>query len=411
MNSVKNIEISKKLREVLLQFADNSAIARTLLQDEVSNDQLKKSDINYLCVSSIDKSKISYLTTDRLQKIEPQEIWTSPKRYHQKPGGLISKIFKNFTSKEVENFSNLFRAFADKKEFEFDIISGESLKRYYHEDSYNCVSGSLGNSCMRYSRCSKYFDFYVENDIKMLIMTSPDGSLLGRALLWECEGHKIMDRIYTVNDEDFMFYFTHWADSNGHYYKKRQNWSSTLQFIKNGEQVELMLKYKLKKSTFSYYPYVDTFKWIDFEEGYLYNYKPEHFSNNLDYGVLLSSEGSINKASCLQFDSITKDWHHDGNLVWISYREFYTQPCNTFYSETNDMHIIKSDAIWSEEFQDYIFSDFTKNDQESLNSRIEQLGRRHRTESEILSIADSLNIDREIIQRLLRCEELQIDDV
>jgi hypothetical protein len=371
--TTKNIQISEKLKDVLLQFADNSSIAKTLLQNEFQSDLLKSSDINYLCVSSNDLTKISYLTEDRLQKISQDEIWTSPKRYHQKPGALISKIFKNFTAKEVEKFSNLFRAFSDKKPFEFKIVSGREIKKYYHEDTYQSINGSLGNSCMRYGKCSKFFNMYEDNGLEMLVMLDDNGYLLGRALLWKSEDKKIMDRIYTINDEDYLFYFTFWADTNDYFYKKRQNWSNTLQFIKQGKEYELYLQYKLKIWHYSYYPYIDTFKWVDFDAGILYNYRPNHFKESNDYAVLLSSEGSYNRSTCLEFDSITKDWHHDGTLVWVNYLEIYTHPHNTVYSETLDTNILKKDAIFSEPHQDYIFSDETLNNKDLLDERQNQI--------------------------------------
>lgn len=398
MNTSKSIQLSSELKDVLLQFADNSAIARILLQSEICESQLKSSDIDYLGVSSLDKSKISYLTHDRIQKISQEEVWTSPKRYHQKPGALISKLLKNITGKEVENFSNLFRAFSDKKDFEFEIIKGEKIKNYYHESSYASVSGSLGNSCMRYSKCSKFFNLYSDNKVEMLVMLDKFGSLLGRALLWNCGEYKIMDRIYTVSDEDFLFYFTFWADKNDYYHKKRQNWSNTLQFIKNGLEEELKLQYKLDSSNYSYYPYIDTFKWIDFESGTLFNYKPEYFKNNSNFGVLLSSEGSINSSSCLIFDSVSKDWHHDGTLLWIDYLEIYTQDVHVVFSESNDTHILKTDAVWSEELFDFIFKEPDRNNIEAIIARTESLNKLKKNKSDI---EDSLDLDPRMLNRLL----------
>jgi hypothetical protein len=43
----------------------------------------------------------------------------------------------------------------------FEIVSGDDIKKYYNEESYYTTgSGTLGTSCMRYSRCEEYLNIY-----------------------------------------------------------------------------------------------------------------------------------------------------------------------------------------------------------------------------------------------------------
>jgi hypothetical protein len=407
MNTVKNIKISDKLRTVLLNFSDNSAVSRLLLQNEITETQLCTKNIDFLCISSEDFNKISYLTKDRLSSISEADIWTSPKRYHQKPGSLISKIFKNISSKEIENFSNLFRAFSNKKDFTFDIVKGGDIKWFYYEDSYSRMSGSLGNSCMRYSKCGKYFNLYLYNpNAELLVMKGNDGQLLGRTLLWKCGDYKIMDRIYTINDEEYQFYFTHWANKMGYLHKKRQTWGSTLQFVKLGQDIELKLEIQLQKWDFEYFPYVDTFKWIDLEKGLIFNYRPDYFSNRNRYHcILTSSEGSLNNPESLEFDSISKDWHHQGTLMYIEYCDILTQSQHVVYSETLDQNILKKDATWSEELEDYIFTDLERNNKELIFARktmiLKRSLRQKGPDFDIEAISKILNIDQELIHNYI----------
>ena len=145
MNKVKNITISESLKKVISEFKDKSMVANLLLEERVFEDVFVEKHIDYLSTSHSDKTKISYLTHDRFTKINESEIWSTSKRYHSKPGSLISKIYKNITPREIENFSNLYRAFADQKEFELTIVKGSDIVKYYHQDTY-AGSGSLGNS-------------------------------------------------------------------------------------------------------------------------------------------------------------------------------------------------------------------------------------------------------------------------
>jgi hypothetical protein len=390
MNKVKNIYVSETLKDILFQFKNKSVVASLLLEDTVFEDQLVNNHVNYLSTSNSDSSKISYLTKERISKIDESEIWSTSKRYHSKPGSIISKIYQNISPREVENFSNLFRAFADKKHFKFEVVKSEIVK-YYHQDSYAEFSGSLGNSCMKYDRCSKFLELYIDNGVvTMLTMKNDSGALLGRALLWQFDGNKVMDRIYTINDEDYQFYFMNWAEEHGFIYKKRQNWSNTLQFVKDGKEIESKLSIQLSDWDYSYYPYLDTFKWFDKSSGMLFNYRPDYFTENIDdFCLLMSPEGSYLNVNSLEFDSISKDWHHQGNLIWLSYCGFYTQREHVVYSETLDKFILRKDAYYSEELRDNLFKD------ESLIDISKE-------------IVDQIIEDRkQYIQKLLKQEEIQ----
>lgn len=367
MNKIKNINISQNLREILTKFKNKSVVASLLIEDMIYEDQLINNPVDYLSISNSDSSKISYLTKERISKIETSEIWSTSKRYHSKPGSIISKIYKNISPREVENFSNLFRAFADKKHFEFEVVKNDIIK-YYHQDSYVEFSGSLGNSCMKYDRCSKFLELYLDNDVvSMLIMKNENGGLLGRALLWQFGENKVMDRIYTINDEDYQYYFMNWADENGYIYKKRQNWSSTLQFIKNNQEIESKLSIQLSNWDYSYYPYLDTFKWLDKSSGQLFNYKPDYFTDDIEeFCLLMSPEGQSLNTNSLEFDSISKDWHHQGNLIWLDYCGIYTQRDHVNYCETLDKFILRKDSHWSEEMRDFIFNDYNYIDKSNV---------------------------------------------
>jgi hypothetical protein len=417
MNKIKNVLISEKLREVISEFKNKSLVASLLLEEFIFEDQLVPNHVNYLSTSNSDKTKISYLTPERISKIDPSDIWSTSKRYHSKPGSIISKIYKNIPPREIENFSNLFRAFADEKEFEFQIVKGSDIIKYYHQDSYVTHSGSLGNSCMKYDRCSKFLEMYNDNDmISMLVMKNNEGGLIGRALLWEFNDSeftfkvKIMDRIYTISDEDYQYYFMKWADDNGFIYKKRQNWGSTIQYVNKGKDIESRFEIQLKEWDYSYFPYLDTFKWLDRNTGKLYNYRPEHFTNRTnDYCILMSPEGSYSNADCLEFDSITKDWHHQGNLQYVEYCDLLTQRDNLHYSETIDGWILKDDCYYDEDLRDYLFKDLSKIDSELISKRrsyIDKLIEREKLEAaRIAEKISELKLDESFISNHLRIDD------
>jgi hypothetical protein len=60
---------------------------------------------------------------------------------------------------------------------------------------------------------SRIFQLYCENQdkVSLLVMLNSSGGLLGRAILWDLDSIKLMDRIYTTNDEDLQFHFKKWG--------------------------------------------------------------------------------------------------------------------------------------------------------------------------------------------------------
>lgn len=366
--------VSDELRTILEQIKSESIVAELLLKRRHSKDDLVDEPVNFISVSSQDPTRISYLTTERIGQINESEYWTSSRRFHIKPGGFISKVFKNISPKDVELFSNLYRAQAKKPNFEFKVVSGEDIRYYYHYSRHSNDNGSLGVSCMRYESCQKMFDVYVENPdtISLLLMLDTDGYVMGRSLLWNFDKNKIMDRIYTVNDEQLPFYFKRWASENGYLYRAQQNWYNSLQFEKMGESKKIIkLDIKLKESDFRYYPYMDTFKFFTPSTGTFSNYRPD----GRDHFTLCSSDGSKYDWNYLSYDDLDKVYRHRGDLVRLDYVDMNVHPDRCNYSDLLDHYILSEHCEWREDIRDYIFSGEYQhlNDLERINTRVSEI--------------------------------------
>lgn len=368
--------ISEELRAVLSEIESDSLVAQLLLKKRHDKEDLVEDPINFISVAH-DKTKVSYLTTDRIAKIEDSSLyWSSSRRFAVKPGGFISKLFKNISAKEVEKFSNLYRAQSNKAKFTLKVVEGDDIKTYYHINSYAQERGTLGASCMKYDNCQDYLGIYTENTnkVKLLVMLNEDGGLMGRALLWDFDTNKIMDRIYTIADEEFVFQFKKWATDNGYLYKSEQNWYNTL-FFENlsTEKKELKLEIKLDNSQFRRYPYVDTFKFFDEEKGLLLNYLPGG-----DFRTLCASDGGKYGSDYLSFDDIDRVLRHRGDVVYVRYLDLRTSNSNTCYSEIHDQYILSRDARYDEEIGEYLFNEENDrfNNTERITERREYLKKR-----------------------------------
>ena len=360
--------ISEELRTVLSEIEADSQVAKLLLKKRHDKEDLVEDPINFISVAH-DKTKISYLTTDRIAKIEdPSLYWSSSRRFAVKPGGFISKLFKDIPAREVEKFSNLYRAQANKVQFTLKVIEGGEILKYYHYSSYASDRGTLGASCMKHDNCQDYLGVYTDNrnKVKMLVMLNSDDKLMGRALLWDFDTNKIMDRIYTISDEEFAFQFKKWATDNGYLYKSEQNWYNTLQFENfSTPKQELKLAIKLDNSDFRRYPYVDTFKFFNQEEGLFLNYME---GNN--FRTLCSSDGSRYDSDYLVFDDIDRVLRHRGDSVYVRYLNIRTSHNNVRYSDINDEYILHNDCNYDEELGDYIFNE--ENDKHNNAERIQE---------------------------------------
>jgi hypothetical protein len=347
--------ISDELRSVLEQIKSESVVADLLCKGRHSKEDLVEDPVNFISISSQDPTRISYLTTERIGMINESDYWTSSRRFHMKPGGFISKVFKDVSAKDVEVFSNLYRSEARKPNFKFKIVTGEEIREYYLYDKHASDGGSLGVSCMRYDSCQRLFNMYVENPdkVSLLLMLDERGYVMGRTLLWNFDGNKIMDRIYSINDEQLPFYFKKWATENGYYFRSQQNWYNSIQFERLGEGKKILkLDVKLENFDFRYYPYMDTFKFFNPDTGTFSNYRP----NGTDHYTLCASDGGRYDYNYLIYDDIDKYYRHRGDTVYLDYIHVNTHPDRCNYSEIHDRYILSEHAQWREDVRDYVFT-------------------------------------------------------
>lgn len=371
MKNIK-LEISHNLLDSLNKIKDRSKIANLLL-GEINPKLLVDDYSNYLDISNNDSSKISYVNKQRKEKILENgfDIWTTYNyRYESKPGAILLRIFnKNvFDNKDIEHFSNLFKSVLFSDRYNFSIISGNKLKKWYHYDKYSDNGGSLGRSCMRYDCCQNYLDIYPDNNVEMLILTDSDNLLVGRALLWKAkdvvtgEMVNVLDRIYTNNDDELPLLFKNWAQKNNYIYRKNQSWDSSMNWIENDEIVEKRLSILLENYNYDNYPYLDTFKFLT-SDGYLTNYIPCGFSINSNNKILISAEGSYLDSDALVMDDITHLFLNREDATFLPNESIYTSFDNVTYSNILGRYILTTDAKYIDEIDDYIFQIWDRNPQ------------------------------------------------
>jgi hypothetical protein len=418
----KIIKISENLREILQKIESSSVVAKCILDStkEGHNLPIVENGIDYLSISEADSNKISYLNCDRITSINEDDFWISGKRYHILPGKVVFKLFtKNIlidcivSAKDIEIFSNVYRSCQIENKAKFLILKGNDIKNYYHYDKYyrninGDLCGSLGASCMKHDRCQDYFSIFINNkEISLLcLLDNETNSLIGRALLWDIEADdkntgkqsiKIMDRIYTTNDEFYTNMFKNWAKKNGYLNKFEQNFINSVWFEKDGKKIDLYLSIHLN-TNYKFFPYLDTFKFIDINNSNLYNYPVEGVHN---LKIMNSTEGGLNNGDDYCLDEITKIIYYKRDTIRLPYlnniRVFHG---NVHTSYINDLYILKQHAIYNDYLNDYIFNEeYDKfNNKEKIDLILKN--KKRNLSKSIKSKAFNLNLHSEETQQL-----------
>jgi len=218
--------------------------------------------------------------------------------------------------------------------------------------------------------------------------------IVGRALLWNFDSYKLMDRIYTINDEKYQFYFKQWATKSGYLFKTQQNWFNTKFFEKLGDkQQKLELSLILKNKSFDYVPYMDTFKFMDYE-GVLYNYQPE----GKNFYTLTDTGGRKNGYDHLVTDFLDDVLRYRGDAIRLDYlgKNKWTHPDNCRYSDVMDRYILKDHCVKEPNLNDWIFNEeySSNNDEERIRERIEWVKQREEERSQRRSSKRVSSVDR-----------------
>jgi len=304
----------------------------------------------------------------------PENLMWNSSRNEQKIGRFISKLIMDHPNK-VEAFVNKFKA--EIKSLNnldnFEIVNGNKISRFYHEQSYTPGGGSLNKSCMRHDKCQDFFKFYNINPDKVsLVVLYEDEKrkhILGRALLWNIDDPKIqlLDRIYTTKDSDQNL-FIKLARKNGWYYKSDQRFDSTGILDNTGKSVDLKAKVYLRKEKHRYFPYLDTFYFYDKINSYITN-DVEEYKNNKNIVRLRSTDGGDKGNENFVFDTYNNDFiktsesvsDYNGNLILnrdaIKISGGYrTNPNNIRLSEYDGKIYLKDDTVWSTTHKTFINS-------------------------------------------------------
>lgn len=378
----------------------------TTIQAIVKNDTIIESKVGY----DVDQSSIvngiklfkKYTTTNIISECFNESLRVKF-AYMTTPGKIINKLGVQATCKEIENFSKLFykdEMFLNIEGLRFELVKGDDIRRYYSEEAYYRIEGTLGSSCMRYDECQDYFNIYTENEdvVSMLVLFNSSNRVVGRALVWNCKivnqdsDITLMDRIY-VTDDNYVELFRNHAKRKEWYYKYKNSYSYKLEVMcppNYDNYIDLKLEIKLN-TDWEKYPYVDTFTYCS--PGKLTNYTGNKSLDCTDGGPDYSADtvysewldDDIDEDDAVYSDTLESYLRTcDSCYVDVNGRndympedhdditringEYYHAPTSCYWSRYEDQWLLQDDAVWIDSRNDYvsesnsIYSEFHQED-------------------------------------------------
>lgn len=295
-----------------------------------------------------------------------------------KVGRFVKKLLPDLTDKDIERFSNKFRAALNKPDEQIMVVEGDEIKKWYLHYNYFEIKHTLGGSCMRYERCSDYLNIYSENpDVCKLLcivkLNSDDEyKLVARALIWKVEDQEFdffLDRQYTIHDS-YVDKMREWAKNMGYAYKTNNN-HTDITLVTYEETNKLNMVVKLKNYKFKSYPYMDTFKKLDTQKGTLHNTLVEegvgYILNKTDGTYKVISEmiysewhGEYYPEARLVYSNFLDDYILRGESVEVTrgsgrHRGWYPEGHERIvYDYWNDDFLFDNDAVYSQYYEGHI---------------------------------------------------------
>jgi hypothetical protein len=384
----------RKILEDILKMSV-SPIAKKLLHYDGNEEY--KFPITYIDNIDGDDTNVSFAQVSRIKRMEERgedisDTWNMRGRVTGiSIGRLIRRLFGDKVKEtSIEKFVNKYKATIRRyTQFEnLEMVSGDDIKYWYHQNKYYTLRSTLGGSCMQYSECQSYFGIYTKNpnQVRLCILKTDDGNKIkGRALvsnLTEPDGLTFMDRIYTNDDADVNL-FKEYAKLNGWAIKKKQSYTSDDIVMPNGDIVENpKLIVELDNVDFNRYPYMDTLRFFYRSEEMLSN----QIIDDFDFITLNDTSGYYNEWDGDYEPTFVTDWRgneiNEEDAVWCDIEQIYCLRSEAIrvtkgengrgkyftpdavkngllkYSAYTDSYYHKDDVVYSKRMKDWIYKKY-----------------------------------------------------
>jgi len=236
---------------------------------------------------------------------------------------------ESFTDSVIEDIVNDIKS-ANDQNIKFEIHDTDFA---YDSDNHYDSNGTLGNSCM--NNDLSYVRFYQKycKEFKGVLCAVKHDKIVGRALLWDFSGKKVIDRQY-YHEDYLVDKFREYAFQNGYFIRKNNSNGYCSDFLISEDSSKcLIFTVNLSESLESIdeTPYVDTFRYIQSEY---------ELSNESGYGLgeLTETDGS--------------NPYQSGN--YSQYNGCYIDSDDSYYSEYHSDFFYSNQVCWVASMDDHV---------------------------------------------------------
>ena len=390
------IYYSEDFRNMLKRISDKSSIAQALISAEESN---QVTDIYTLIDITEKNDTISLIQVNRIVRELPEfkDKTRLPYNIHIKNRGskfwntgrtemkigrwvkrLLNEVHKSSVpDSKIEEFVNIYKSIVDGGDLgNFELVSGEDIRKWYLSSNYEIIKGQLGNSCMRYADCQTYFDIYVKNpEVCQLLILKSDihkDEIKGRALVWKLtDGTYYMDRIYTINDSDRLLFLD---------YARLKK----IQYSYDNNNIGVNFEVQLgNHGYYNKYPYMDTFVAYSPSKNMLSD--DDNLWPSSGYYLLQETDGGYKSDDVVWSDWASEyipsgdavfckniqDYIWSGDAVYLEYKDEYAYPNeDVVYSEFHSENFYSDDVVYSELMSDNLYPD----NEQVIKIRVDEYG-------------------------------------
>ena len=365
---VKNISLRKTNYSIeILNFVNDNYKNKYLIDHEKAQqlDIIKMIDIRHENGDVV----LSFLPKRKEGQINENGKWSRKNRQVGKLGktlrGFIEVVCKGFNIRlpnaaEIEELVNEVKSTFSNANYEFNFLSGEDIRKYYHYDNYQSSPSNSGStlfaSCMRHDSCQKYFDIYVHNpNCKMLVMfdkSLSSNKIVGRALVWTVDGQMYVDRRYYSSDV-YNYGFMEFIKINKLNYKTHNTYdddyarmfevfNEEIEDYETKTDIELTFQYN---HNFSNFPYCDTVKYFD--------PTTKTLSNVVDEGYCLCTTDGSYMVIDQNGDEINDDDEDedDDEMYYCAVCNCRDHCENMTYLERGDVYVCNNHAVLTYEYE------------------------------------------------------------
>lgn len=265
-------------------------------------------------------------------------------------------VYHYITTALPGSTASCIRSFIRSKEktttkLKIKILPSSKIRYAYLCTNSFSGKGSLGNSCMRHKGNQKSLNFYIKNNVKVVVAIDDNSKIHARALLWDGvkstqakNSFTYLDRVYTKSDSLLPLFYD---------LAKENDWksygSSSAEKAKGYYYID-----SICTNNIYYFPYTDTFRYLFYKDNLITSGTPDSIMKKIkhkDYKIQLtvtSGGGYFQELDPNSVkESLTNHYISKKNAVFVKrYNGWVSKDniadINGNYYSTHDNKIVKS---------------------------------------------------------------------